>query len=236
MTLLIAVYVPAGIALAADSRLTATRTDHGKEGDDVTRTKSMLVLSDATNKLVELKTVDCAVGLFDGALLEGQPIDAHIERFEEEHLTAEDDVGSTAQRLHGFLRSRFPDASVGFTLAGYRVEGRVSVPHLYAGHTKRELARPNLGADGTIVYGVTRSGDTDIPNRLINKDSLPRFDAMPLQDAVDYAVYLIRTTIDTLRFEPRHPTVGGPIDVMTVTSEGCSWISRKDVTVSDPRR
>jgi hypothetical protein len=233
MTLLVAVYVPAGIALAADSRLTATRTDQSTDGDDVVRTKSMLVLSDATNKLVELKTVNCAVGLYDNALLEGQPIDAHIERFEEEHLSEDDDVESTAERLHAYLRSTFADESVGFNLAGYRVEGRVSVPHVYAGHIRRDLTRPNLGADGRILYGVSRSGDTDIANRLIHKDFLPRFDAMPLQDAVDYAVHLIRTTIDTLRFEPRHPTVGGPIDVMTVTPDGCSWIRHKRIRMAD---
>jgi hypothetical protein len=193
----------------------------------------MLVLSDATNKLVELKSVDCAVGLYDNALLEGQPIDAHIERFEEEQLTADDDVESTARRLHGFLRSAFPDANVGFNLAGYRVEGRVSVPHVYAGHTRRDLTRLNRGEDGRILFGVSRSGDTDIANRLIHQDSLPRFDAMPLQDAVDYAVHLTRTTIDTLRFEPRHPTVGGPIDVITVTAEGCTWIKRKRIDVDD---
>ena len=56
---------------------------------------------------------------------------------------------------------------------------------------------------------------------------------MPLQDAVDYAVHLTRTTIDTLRFEPRHPTVGGPIDVITVTAEGCTWIKRKRIDVDD---
>ena len=233
MTLLVAVYVPSGIALAADSRLTATRTDTGQEDGDVVRTKSMLVLSDTTNKLVELKTVNCAVGLYDNALLEGQPIDAHIDRFEEEQLTADDDVESTATRLHEYLRSAFPDASVGFNLAGYRVEGRVSVPHFYAGHTRRDLTRPNRGEDGRILYGVSRSGDTDIANRLIQKDFLPRFDAMPLQDAVDYAVHLTRTTIDTLRFEPRHPTVGGPIDVMTVTPGGCTWIARKRIGVAD---
>jgi len=46
-------------------------------------------------------------------------------------------------------------------------------------------------------------------------------------------VHLTRTTIDTLRFEPRHPTVGGPIDVMTVTPGGCTWIARKRIGVAD---
>ena len=232
MTLLIAVYVPAGIALAADSRLTRTVTTKGTAGDEEVHQQSFQVLSDASNKLVELKRVGCAVGLYDNALVEGQPTDAHIRRFEEERLADGDDVETTATKLHEYLRTSFDDARVGFIVAGYRVEDRVSVPHLYVGHTTKELRRANLN-DGKIVYGVSRAGDNDVANRLIRQESLPAFDAMPLQDAVDYAVHLIRTTIDTLRFEPRHPAVGGPIDVMTVTPDGCSWIRKKEVTVSD---
>ena len=52
---------------------------------------------------------------------------------------------------------------------------------------------------------------------------------MPLQDAVDYAMHLIRTTIDTLRFEPRYSSVGGPIDVLVVTPEGMRWVQRKEL-------
>jgi hypothetical protein len=233
MTLLIAVYVPAGIALAADSRLTATRTETVDEGDRTLEARTQLVLSDATNKLVELRTVRCAIGLYDNALLDGQPIDAHVRRFEEEQLTESDDVEATANKLHEYLRSTFPDASVGYNVAGYRIEERVSVPHLYAGHSKREISRINVRDDGNIAYGVSRSGDTDVANRLIRQDSLPPFDAMPLQDAVDYAVHLIRATVDTLRFEPRHPTVGGPIDVMTVTADGCTWVRQKRIGVAD---
>ena len=234
MTLLVAVYVPAGIALAADSRLTRTVTQKSTSGGETVQQQSLVVLSDASNKLVELKRVGCAVGLYDNALLEGQPIDAHIKRFEEERLTDEDDVPTVAEKLHDHLRTSFGSARVGFYVAGYRVEDRVSVPHLYVGHTTKELLRPNLN-DGKIVYGVSRAGDNEVANRLIRQESLPAFDAMPLQDAVDYAVHLIRATIDTLRFEPRHPTVGGPIDVMTVTPEGCSWIRRKEVTIADRR-
>lgn len=232
MTLLIAVYVPAGIALAADSRLTRTVIQKTTSGEETVQQQSLMVLSDASNKLVELRRVECAVGLYDNALLEGQPIDAHIKRFEEERLVDGDDVETTAQKLHDYLRTTFDAARVGFYVAGYRVEDRVSVPHLYVGHTKKELLRPNLNG-GKIVYGVSRAGDNEVANRLIRQESLPAFDAMPLQDAVDYAVHLIRATIDTLRFEPRHPTVGGPIDVMTVTPDGCSWVRKKEVTISD---
>ncbi len=66
-------------------------------------------------------------------------------------------------------------------------------------------------------------------NRLIEKTQLPLFAAMPLQDAVDYAVHLIRTTIDTMRFEPRFPGVGGAIDVLAVTPSEMRWVQRKEL-------
>ena len=56
---------------------------------------------------------------------------------------------------------------------------------------------------------------------------------MPLQDAIDYAIHLIRTTIDSLRFEPRYPSVGGPIDVLIVTPDGMEWVQRKELTGED---
>ena len=134
----------------------------------------------------------------------GQPTDAHIRRFEEERLADGDDVETTATKLHGYLRTAFDDARVGFYVAGYRVEDRVSVPHLYAGPHDEGAAAPNLN-DGTIVYGVSRAGDNEVANRLIRQESLPAFDAMPLQDAVDYAVRSARrsTRCGSSRGTPR---------------------------------
>ncbi len=47
--------------------------------------------------------------------------------------------------------------------------------------------------------------------------------------AVDYAVHLIRTTIDTMRFEPRFPGAGGAIDVLAVTPQEMRWVQRKEL-------
>ncbi len=52
---------------------------------------------------------------------------------------------------------------------------------------------------------------------------------MPLQDAIDYAVHLIRTTIETMRFEPRFPSVGGPIDVLVIQPDAMRWVQRKEL-------
>lgn len=52
--------------------------------------------------------------------------------------------------------------------------------------------------------------------------------AMPVQDAIDLAVFLVATTIDFTKFLPGFNTVGGAIDVATVTRhEGFKWVRRK---------
>jgi hypothetical protein len=120
---------------------------------------------------------------------------------------------------------------IGFHVAGYRVEERASVPFVFIGHTTKQAGsrRVNVNKEGKVQYGVVRSGDIGVVNRLIEKNQLPLFTAMPLQDAVDYAVHLIRTTIDTLRFEPRFPGVGGAIDVLVVQPTGMRWVQRKEL-------
>lgn len=52
--------------------------------------------------------------------------------------------------------------------------------------------------------------------------------SMPVQDAIDLARFLAETTVSFVRFLPGANTVGGDLDVATVTKfEGFRWISRK---------
>jgi hypothetical protein len=52
--------------------------------------------------------------------------------------------------------------------------------------------------------------------------------AMPIQDAIDLARFLVSATCQYVRFSPGHATVGGPIDIATVTKhEGFKWVTRK---------
>ena len=229
MTLLVAVYVPAG----SRSRPTAPDEDGHDEGQGRRRRGAPAEPPGPLRRVEQARRAEagrCAVGLYDNALVEGQPTDAHIRRFEEERLADGDDVETTATKLHEYLRTAFDDARVGFYVAGYRVEDRERRT------CTRATRRRSCGAQPERRHDRLRrlaAGDNDVANRLIRQESLPAFDAMPLQDAVDYAVR--SDDDDTLRFEPRHPAVGGPIDVMTVTPEGCSWIRRKEVTVADDR-
>ena len=232
MSLVVTVYVPSGIVMAADSRVTATRREEKKEEQKTTVREQQVVLSEHGFKVMALDVVPVGVSCFDTAIIANEPIDSHIRRFAEQTLAQGDSVSGVAGKLVSYFRERFANVPVGFHLCGYQVEKNVSTPYVYTCHTMKELtpARRNVNPQGDIVYGVTYSGETSVLMRLISKDHLPLFAAMPLQDAVDYALYLIRTTIETLRFEPRFPSVGGAIDVLVITPPGkLNFVQRKEL-------
>jgi hypothetical protein len=218
--------------MAGDSRMSVLRQEERGEGNDKVKLQHQMVLSDNAYKVVELRKIGVGISVYDAGIINNQPVDSLVHRFEEEILTPEDDVLTAADKFLDYFRTNFPKVGVGFHVAGYRVEDRASIPYVLVGHTLREpdAKRVNTSEDGRVQFGITRAGDTQVANRLIDAKQLPLFNAMPVQDGVDYALHLIRTTIDTLRFEPRFPSVGGAIDVLVVTPDGVRWVQRKELS------
>jgi len=232
MTLVVIVYVPSGIVLAADSRMTGTRREQKKEGEETVIVESQIAISDNAYKVVSLTKVPVGIGAFGAGIIEEQSVDTHIRAFEEERVSTGDSVVTIPDKVVAYFRERFPGILVGLFIGGFREENGISVPYVYAADTVKQPVpkRINIDQQGKIQYGVLRGGDTMVVDRLIDKKLLPPFAAMPLQDAIDYAIYLIRTTIDTLRFEPRYPSVGGGIDVLAITpQEGPCFVQRKEL-------
>lgn len=66
-------------------------------------------------------------------------------------------------------------------------------------------------------------------NQIVSHLEVPLAPApMPIQDAIDLAVFLVDATIMFSRFTPGAPTVGGPIEVAAITKhEGFKWVRRK---------
>ncbi|HLB26963.1 MAG TPA: hypothetical protein VJN32_04885 [Dehalococcoidia bacterium] len=232
VSLVVTVYVPSGIVMAGDSRMTVLRTEEKEEDGKKLRIQQQIVLSDNAYKVVALTSIGVGISVYDAGVINNEPVDSHVHRFEEEAITPEDDAASCAEKFLAYFKTNHPSVPIGFHVAGYKLEGRASTPFVFVGHTTKQEAsvnRVNVNAQGKVQYGILRSGDIQVVNRLIEKTQLPLFAAMPLQDAVDYAVHLIRTTIDTMRFEPRFPGVGGAIDVLAVTPAGMRWVQRKEL-------
>jgi len=244
MSFVITVYVPSGIVMASDSRQSVTiqRKDNvtGKEYPPIQTTSS-----DFVYKTYLLPEQRVGISAFGESLLGKVTTESHLKTFEEEDLTEKDEVESVANKLLNFFKRKFPEANTSFHIAGYKKKGRVSIPHVYHCNIKRaELKRLNITPDRRkILYGASWGGEGDVvaeilqpawmkrPDGSLKQISTPPiiWDAMPLQDAIDFAVYAVKTTIDTIRFQARPKTVGGPIDVLLITSEGARWIKRKEL-------
>lgn len=61
------------------------------------------------------------------------------------------------------------------------------------------------------------------------------FSTMPLQDAIDFAVFLAEVQVQMDRFLPGLPRCGGPIDVMALVMVPRDIISYPGKTLHHPR-
>lgn len=58
------------------------------------------------------------------------------------------------------------------------------------------------------------------------------YDAIPLQDAVNFAYHILRTTVDHTTFELGPPSCGGPLDIAIVTKlDGFNWVTERKLTI-----
>jgi len=235
-------FVPEGIAMASDSRQSITISSKMHDRGEV---NVETVNSDAVTKTFLLEIQGVGISSFGEDLLGGVPMASHIKRFSEEILADPDNVETIAQKLVEFITNEFGKKDCGFHVAGYSKEGKISVPYAYYCHIGRnEIVMKNIKPDKSIAYGATWSGQGDIVTGLINpvvmadekgnkkvvRQAAPIiWEAMTLQDAIDFSVFAIRTTIDTIRFQARPKTVGGPIDVLIITPSEIKFVKRKEL-------
>lgn len=242
MSLVIITYVPEGIVMASDSRQFMTVEGKTPEGRVF---KVETQGSDSVTKTFLLENQRIGISNFGQDLLAGVPMASHIKKFIEEKLAVADDVTTTPKKLIEYFRKSFTEADAGFHIAGYKKEGKISIPYVYYVHISRNsIERKNIKPNGSLSYGATWSGQIDIIASIINpvviKDEKGMdkiiqapapiiWDAMAIQDAIDFSIYAIRTTIDTMRFQARPKNVGGTIDVLVITPEETKWVQKKEL-------
>lgn len=250
MSLVITTCVPEGIVMASDSRQSITigsQTPDGKELPKVDTVNSDNVYKTylLSKKDKEGKPIfEVGINSFGQDLLGGISTVSHIKRFVEEEITDEDDITTIPEKLVNFFKKLFPTADTGFHVAGYKKEKerKASEPYIYYCHIAK-----NIIEQRNVVpyprYSATWSGQIDVLAGILQPSLMQDpegqsvtihkppiiWDAMALQDAVDFSIYAIRTTIDTIRFQARPKNVGGPIDALVITPDGAKWIQKKEL-------
>jgi 20S proteasome alpha/beta subunit len=238
MSLIVTLYVPEGIVIAGDSRLTLNWSDSVENKEH----RYSVAMSDSNTKIFSINQ-KFGLGTFGAADIQGIPIAGFINQFTEEMVKPDTEIAQMPQLLLDFFGSKFNFPDINFYLIGYQTEVRISIPHVYHIHVARNTySRKNL-VGGQLSHGATWGGEIEILSRLLNSARLKQdenwvdfadtpipWNYMTLQDAIDFSVFAVRTTIETMRFQQKEKTVGGPIDILVVKpNEAPIWINKKEL-------
>ena len=236
MSLIVTLYVPEGLILAGDSRLTlrwSTKTDKGEQFHSVSASDSNMKIFSIKNKF--------GLGTFGAADIKGIPISGFINQFIEEKVLDDTTIDELPQLLLDFFGEKFEYPATNFYAIGYKIEDGISTPHAYhVNIAGKSINRVNF-RNGQTFYGANWGGEISVLSRILNTVKLKQgnqwidlpdnpvtWNFMTLQDAVDFAVYAVRTTIETIRFQQKEKTVGGPIDILVLKpNEDPIWIKKK---------
>lgn len=241
MSIMCCVYTPDGIVLAADSRLTRTRTTNitsSKENDNtekITIENTTYTLSDNAQKVLLIKKNAIGISFCGQAFIDGVNISDFIRKFEIKHINEEDSTEVVANKLKEY----FCNIDTIFFICGYDKD----TPYVYKLY-KDDMQRINIknknidkaikmeqeeSNQEEICFGATWSGQPYAITKLLNnKPPLnANYNIMPLKDAIDFAEFLIDLTIKHERFCDDIQTCGGPIDILLITKDEALWVKHK---------
>lgn len=241
MSLIMTVYVREGIVMAADSRLTLTIPKQTQGQGGVQQLVSVTSSDSARNVFLADAVGIATYGI---AGINGVPLAGFIDSFIAEIVRGK---GCTpvqiANELLGYFKKLGVKQVTHFHVAGYaKADGSFVQYVLHVDLDKQCVAQINP----LNLQGANWGGEADVLQRLLNQVALTGatvadltpipffgvpFEYFTLQDAIDFAVYGIRSTIDTLRFQMREKPVGGPIDVLVLRPDGARWIAQKQLGV-----
>ena len=218
MSIMCAVYVPEGIVMATESRLTVNAVM--KPNDGKPQSQTVFSISDNAQKIVLLSKVRVGISACGLAILDNKTIADYLRIFEIEEVREGDAVTDVAKKLQAYAYKYFPQ--VNFFVCGYDGDE----PFVYS--VNKELKRTNID-NGHIRYASSWSGEQEAIGKLLNSQppTVINHGLMPLKDAIDFAEFLIDVTIKLQRFEPKVKTCGGDIDILVLTKDSAFWKQHK---------
>lgn len=255
MTLIVSLRIPDGIVIAGDSLATVVGQGQLEATIDVEcpscnhnheiQSKFPMPPISATTFSYAQKVFSFChtfgIGTFGSGLVDGKSIYFAIrlleQRLEEPYP---DNVTEVAQMVgnesHNLLKKQLKQENIsidelqenqpifGFQVVGYDgIEPKTI--EVFIGKSLHQRVQERLGCtysgSGEIVQAIWELYEK-------NPESQPPYPVFSLQDAIDYAEFLIRTTIAHQRFSQTIPNVGGDIDIALVTPfDGFQWIRQK---------
>lgn len=215
MSIIATVFLPEGIAMAADSRLTGMTTH--PDG-----TKDRRTLSDNSQKLFLIKNNSIGISCCGDARIGGKSVGDFIRSFEIDEVKEEDNIHGIVKKLVHYTMDKHGKGVI-YHVCGYYKDEQ----HVY-NIKDEEIIRPNLNKD-QIVAGASWDGETDTLVNLMasNKSMKIDWNFMQLKDGIDFAEFMVDLTIKTQRFSIGLATCGGAIDILVITKDYTKFIKHK---------
>lgn len=234
MSFIIALHIGDGLVFASDSRITYNHTKTEKDGK---KTVEQGVHFSNSSPKTFLTASNVGISYCGDSTIHNKPITGYIERFIEG--VKDKDVDVVKEQIVPYFKALDDTLDTSFIIGGYRSEEGENKQKLYRLNTKTE----KLETIDTSNQGAVWNGEVDIMSRILTPVYSKRADGsyveftsypilwqyLTLQDAVDFARYAVRTTIETMNFQRRVKTVGGPIDILVIKPTGAIWIDKREL-------
>ena len=267
MSIMCCIYVPEGIVMAADSRLTRTKTtntiDIPAKDDVPAKTlvfQTTYTSSDNAQKVLLIRKTGTGVSFCGDAMIGGVTVADFVRKFEIEKVCETDTTEDIANKLVQYYSGN----GTHFFVCGYNND----VPYVYdvfnksvrrtnislqskeGEHTKDAAddstpldteipenikndpnqCEPDVTKEEPVVIpGAIWAGQKTAITKIVNEKPLLNADwgTMPLKDAIDFAEFLVDTTIKYERFCDDIQTCGGDIDILVITKDEAFWKQHK---------
>ena len=215
MSIIATVYIPEGIIISSDSRLTGTTTYPNGNID-------RHILSDNSQKLFHLKKADIGIACCGDATISGKSVGDFLRIFEINEVQETDTVEQVATKLKDYTIQQH-GKGVTYHVCGY-CEDEQFIFRIVDDSVKRQNKK---GLDAP--YAIMWNGETEALAKLLigDKPMQFNFDLMQLKDGIDIAEFLIDVTIKYQRFDARLATCGGSIDILVITKDYAKFIKHK---------
>lgn len=212
MSVITTVFIPEGIVMATDSRITGeTRYENG----NIDR----YTISDNGQKVFLLSKRIAGISVCGTMEIVGQTIADFIREFEITNVKPDDTIKQIAESLKSFVHQKEADINIIFHIAGYDGDEQ----KIY--RVNGDLVQLNEGN----VYGASWNGDIGHLTSLINGAPKMQFDweHMYLKDGIELAEFMIDVNCKAQRFSVGVATCGGSIDILLITKDDAKWIKHK---------
>ena len=230
MSLVVTVRVPEGIAMAADTLVSVTKTQNKQvDGQPPPGSLTMFPASLSTSKLFPYLG-SFGVGVTDAPFVGGRTVGSIVRELNSKQAGQPMSLDKASRKLGASVRQHMTnspdDDRVKLLVSGYDNEVSRSVT-VHVGKGGISLPAEPTPAVGP---GVTVAGEAFVVQALWNltKDRGIgfAFEFFSLRDAVEHARFLVSTTIGYQRAILEAQTVGGAVETAYIDRSGFNWVHR----------